>query len=181
MNIRLPWTSRPKSELAPEYCVRKEPYGLLHMTARGEHSLVTQAFIEAVRAARSPLGLVLVEAQGTHPEWAIPDLKRSAVLHALMTLRDLLGRGLLDAAVFSSQEGLEVYLDRFGMLEIRAGLWEEPRLRSLLEARGFRGVAGLSVLPEAPPEETEWSTESRERYQSVQWMLERNQVRFELR
>jgi hypothetical protein len=180
MNFRLPWSNRARTDLDPEYCVRKEPFGLLHVTARADHSVLTQALLEAVRSTRSPLGLVMVEAEGPHAEWAVPDLKRSAVLHALVALRDLLGRGLLDVAVFSSPEGFEVYLDRLGTLEIRAGLWEEPRLRSLLEGQGFRGVPGLSVIPEHRPEEVEWSEESRERYWNVQHMLERNQTRFEL-
>jgi len=175
MNIRLPWLGREKAGRDPEYSVRKEPYGLLHVTARAEHPLVTQALIEAVRAARSPLGLVLVEAEGTHREWAVPRLKRTAVLHALVTLRDLFGTGLLDVAVFSSQEGLEIYLDRFGTLEIRAGSWEEPRLRSLLEAQGFQGVVGLSALPEESPPGAVWNEESRERYANVQWDLETHQ------
>jgi hypothetical protein len=175
MNIRLPWLSREKTGLAPEFSVRKEPYGPLHLTARAEQPLVTQALLEAVRAARSPLGLVLVEAEGAHREWAVPRLQRTLVLHALVTLRDLFGVGLLDVAVFSPQEGLEIYLDRFGTLEIRAGSWEEPRLRSLLEGRGFQGVVGLSMLPQELPAPTAWNEESRERYAHVQWNLEKHQ------
>lgn len=175
MNIRLPWLGREKAGLPSEYSVRKQPFGPLHLTARAEHPLVTQALIEAVQAARSPLGLVLVEADGGHREWAVPRLARTAVLHSLVTLRDLLGVGLLDLAVFSPQEGLEIYLDRFGTLEIRAGVWEEPRLRSLLEGHGFQGVVGLSLLPEEAPTPATWNEESRERYASVQWNLEKQQ------
>ena len=115
--------------------------------------------------------MVLVDVGGPPREWATPSVPRPAVQEGLLSLRDLLGNGLLDIAVFSSREGVEVYLDRFGTLEIRIGSWDEPRLRSLLERKGFRRVARLSVLPPSPGGMTRWTPENRQRFDVAQEFL----------
>jgi len=126
---------------------------------------------EVLGGIKGPVGMVLVDLVEPPSEWAYPALPRPIVQESLLTLRDLLGVNLLDTAVFSSREGIEVYLDRFGTLEIRTGTWDEPRLRSLLVAKGFLAVPRLSVLPPPAPDPRTWTPELRTRLETVQEVL----------
>jgi hypothetical protein len=144
-------------DLRPSFTSQIAAGGLRQFSARGEHPIVTQLFLDAVRAIPGSLGVVIVELGETPREWVGTGSSRPEVLESVLALRDLLGRGALDLAVFSSVEGVEIYLDRAGILEIRTGGSWEPRARSLLENRGFRWTARLTpawnppavLLPEA--------------------------------
>lgn len=135
--------------------MRTEEDDLRFFTVRGGHLAVTDALVQLLRGLPEPMGLVLVEAD-SGCEWAgSSNLKRGQVLEAVMVLRDVLGQGPLDFAAYSQDAGTEVYLDRWGTLEIRAGSWRESILCRFLENRGFKRVARLSVLPpvSAPAED----------------------------
>jgi hypothetical protein len=125
--------------------------GVRQFSARGEHPQVTQLLLDAVRAIPGSFGVAIVELGESPREWVGTGVLRAEALEGILALRDLLGRGSLDLAVFSSSEGVEIYLDRTGLLEIRtSGTWE-PRARSLLEAQRFtwapRLPDGLSSGP----------------------------------
>ena len=120
--------------------------GVRQFSARGEHPRVTQLLLDAVRAIPGTLGVAIVELGESPREWVGTGVARAEVLESVLALRDLLGRGTLDLAVFSSHEGVEIYLDRTGLLEIRTGGTWEPRARSLLEAQHF---VWAPRLPEA--------------------------------
>ncbi len=145
-------TGRRSEPARPSYSVRVGRDGLSHVIARGDQPQATQVLVEAVRAFTGPLGLILVEVHGRAREWAGENLDRTAVLAALLQARDLWGRGVADLALFYAGEGVEIYFDRFGLLEMRAGGWAEPRLRAILELQGFGEVSRLSSLP-LPPKE----------------------------
>jgi hypothetical protein len=68
-----------------------------------------------------------------------------------MTLRDLWGQGGLDLAVYSSRDGIEIFLDRFGTLEVRSEAWFEPRMHALFTRRGFTRIGRLAPVPSNPP------------------------------
>ena len=131
----------------PRYSVRAEGAQLRRFTARGDQPHLTQVLLETARSLAGSLGMVLVEVHGRPREWTAANLDRSLLLQGLMGLRDLLGRGGLDMALFSADEAVEVFLDRFATLEIRCGGWHEPRFRGLLEAQGFARTARVSALP----------------------------------
>jgi hypothetical protein len=111
--------------------------GVRQFSARGEHPRVTQLLLDAVRVLPGGLGIAIVELGESPREWVGTGVSRGELLEAILALRDLLGHGALDLAVFSSSEGVEIYLDRGGLLEIRASNSWEPRARSLLEAQHF--------------------------------------------
>ena len=125
--------------------------GVRQFSARGEHPRVTQLLLDAVRAIPGSLGVAIVEIGDSPREWVGSGVSRAEVLESVLALRDLLGRGSLDLAVFSSHEGVEIYLDRTGLLEIRTGGTWEPRARSLLESQHFiwapRLPEALSSVP----------------------------------
>jgi hypothetical protein len=110
--------------------------------------------------------MVLVEVKPTPREWIVTSVPRPRILESLLSIRDLLGQGYIDLAVFSQRHGVEVFLDRLGTLEIRSGAWFEPRLRALFESQGFQETPRLSVLPqrEAP---IEWIEEHEARVKAV--------------
>jgi hypothetical protein len=129
--------------------VRQEDRDIRFLTARGDQPRITQVFLEAVQELSGPLGLVIVEVQRVR-EWVVSEVPRSRVLAGLVSLRDLLGQGPIDVAVFSTPMAMEIFLDRWGNLEVRAGTWIEPRLRAILGHHGFREVPHLSTLPSQP-------------------------------
>ncbi len=151
----------------PRYSVRTQGRNLRHFTARGDQPRLTQVILEAARSLSGSLGVVLVEVHDTPREWTAIDMDRSQILEGLLELRDLLGRGGLDLAVFSSDEAVEVFLDRFGTLEIRCGGWHEPRFRGLLEGQGFAHVPALSSLPLDIPDQSRWTEEDTRRVEDV--------------
>jgi hypothetical protein len=124
------------------YFVEGGSGGLRHVTARGSRIQVTQILLDGLCAVPGPWGLVVVELGNRPREWVARSLPRSRVLEGLVTLRDLLADGGMDVAVFSADHGIEIFLDRWGVLEIRTGGWWEPRMRALLESRGFRRAGG---------------------------------------
>ncbi|HET9234971.1 MAG TPA: hypothetical protein VFP10_12595, partial [Candidatus Eisenbacteria bacterium] len=118
--------------------------GVRQFSIRAEHPQITQLLLDAVRALPGPLGVAIVELGEPTREWVGTGASRPEVLEAILAMRDLLGRGSLDVAVFSGHEGVEIYLDRAGILELRVqGSWE-PRARSLLETGGFMWTARLT-------------------------------------
>ena len=143
--------SRPQDPRdAPRFAVRSEEDDIRFFTVRGGHLPVTDALVHLLRGLPEPMGLVLVEAD-SGCEWVgSTSLKRAQVLEAVMSLRDVLGRGPLDFAAYSQEAGTEVYFDRWGTLEIRAGSWKEGMLCRFLENRGFKRTARMSVLPPKP-------------------------------
>ncbi len=147
----------------PRYSVTASAEGLLWITARGDQPRVTQILLEAARDLPPPVGMVLVEVHGPTREWVGEPLPRAPVLDALLGLRDLWGRGLADVAVFSPGAGTEVFLDRFGTLEIRTASWRERPFRQLLDSHGFTATGRLSTLPVPGPVE-EWTEDRRERF-----------------
>ena len=163
------WFSRLSRSSEPEpsvYSVRTEESGLRFIRARGGQPRITSVLLEAVRAMPGNHGMVLVELRPSPREWIVTSVSRPRVLESLLSIRDLLGQGHIDLAVFSRRHGVEVFLDRFGTLEIRSGAWFEPRLRALFESRGFQQTPRLSVLPrhEAP---IEWIEEHEARVRAV--------------
>jgi hypothetical protein len=120
--------------------------GVRQFSARGEHPRVTQLLLDAVRAIPGSFGVAIVELGDSPREWVGTGVLRGEALEAILALRDLLGRGSMDLAVFSSSEGVEIYLDRTGLLEMRTGGTWEPRARSLLDAQHFTWAPRL---PEA--------------------------------
>jgi hypothetical protein len=126
------------------------PGGVRQFSARGEHPRLTQLLLDAVRAISGSLGVAIVELGESPREWVGSGVSRAEALEAILALRDLLGRGSLDLAIFSSTEGVEIYLDRRGLLEIRTGGTWEPRARSLLMAQKF--VWAPKLPPPAYPE-----------------------------
>ena len=143
--------------------------GVRQFSIRAEHPQITQLLFDAVRALPGPLGVAIVELGEPTREWVGTGASRAEVLEAILALRDILGRGSLDVAVFSGHEGVEIYLDRTGILELRVqGSWE-PRARSLLETGGFMWAARLA--PAWMPSGT-LSLEARERVSAVAAFLE---------
>lgn len=128
-----------------------------HLTARGDLAASIQTVLDGIRCVRGPLGLVVVEVGPPAREWVAQSLPSAQILEALMSLRDLWGQGNLDVAVHSRRHGLEIFLDRFGTLEFRMEGWLEPRIRSILEHRGFAKVARLSVVPPSVPPPANWT------------------------
>ncbi len=127
--------------------------------------------VETVRALTGVFGVVLVEVHGPSREWSAQGLDRGRVLGALLQLRDLWGRGVVDLAVFSPTEGVELFLDRFGTLEIRTGTWNETRVKALLELEGFRPAGRLPTLPSPVADPASWDGDARERLARVRETL----------
>lgn len=153
------------------FALRRRAAETVQIAVRGETGAVTQLLIDATGSLAAAYGLVLVEYREAPREWMAADVPRGRVLEALMSLRDLLGTGGLDVAVHSPGEHVELILDRFGVLEIRAGVWHEPRLRSLLTQRGFVEDPGITVLPPARAGEFAWTRETDARFAAVKQRL----------
>lgn len=145
--------ARPRSR----YAVHAEGDFVRHLTARGDLARSIQTLLDGIRCVPGPLGLVVVEVGPPAREWVTASLPSSRVLEALMALRDLWGQGNLDVAVHSRRHGMEAFLDRYGTLEFRTEAWLEPRIRSVLEHRGFQKVARLSALPPSAPAPPDWT------------------------
>jgi hypothetical protein len=152
------------------YTAEIEENGPRFLMARGDLPRVTQAFFDAIRTVTGSLGVVLVEVTPTPREWLVPSVPRARILEGLVSIRDLLGTGHLDVAVFSHRNGVEFFLDRFGTLEIRTGSWLEPRLRGILESRRFEKVSHLATLPSLS-DPIEWTDEHRDRVSLVRSAL----------
>jgi hypothetical protein len=120
--------------------------GVRQFTARADQPLISLLFLDCIRALPGSLGMVIVDLGEMPQEWVGGGLSRFQVLEGLLALRDLLGKPGMDVAVFSPSEGVEVFLDRSGSLEIRTGGSWEPRARSLLEHREFRWVSRLGPI-----------------------------------
>lgn len=162
--------STPGQDLRPGFTAHMVAGGVRQFTARGDQPLASQLLLDAVRALPGTLGLVIVDLCEPPREWIGGNLTRVQVLEGLLALRDLLGQGAMDVAVFSSGEGVEIFLDRSGVLEIRTGGSWEPRARSLLESRGFRWV---STFPDSPAENVRPATPlTRERIAAVSEFLD---------
>jgi hypothetical protein len=157
--------STPGTEPHPGFTAQIVTGGVRQFCARGGQSLIFMSLMDCVRALPGPLGVVMVELGDTPRESVGNGITRGQILEGLLALRDLFGQGALDVAVFSSEEGVELYLDRSGTLEIRTGGWWEPRARSLLEARGFRWVSDLA--PQWSTSPVPLTLEARERVAAV--------------
>ena len=97
-----------------------------------------QAFLDMIRSLSGRPGVVWVEYAERPEEWAASEVALSTLLAAMVSVRDLLGREAMDMAVYSRNEGVEVFLDHLGELEVRSGSWNESRFRAVLERVGFR-------------------------------------------
>ena len=161
----------PAAAEGPRFAIHPVSEGVRRVVARGGIHQVIHATLELVRAHRGNLGLVMVEYESDDLlEWVDESLDRGRVLETLLSLRDLLGSGGFDVAIHTPYEGWELILDRFGILEIRAGSWQEPRLRSLFTEAGFCEVPRLSALP-PDVDPLPWSRESWERFNRVRFAL----------
>ena len=158
--FRFPWLRGGDSAARPRYSVSRQEDDVRFFTARGDHPRVTQILLEGIGVVPGSWGIVVVEVTPVAREWLAPSVSRPRVLEALLSIRDLLGQGHVDIAVFSPEHGVEFFLDRFATLEIRTGSWLEPRFRALLEAKEFRYESRLPVLPKAP-RVAEWTEEDR--------------------
>jgi len=158
---RLPASARSR------YAVHSEDALVRHITARGALPGSIQTVLDGIRYLPGPLGLVLVEVGPPPREWVASSLPQARVLEALMALRDVWGQGHVDLAVHSRRHGVEIFLDRYGTLEFRMESWLEPRIRSLLERRGFQKVTRLSVLPASAPTPIEWTEGHADRLRGV--------------
>jgi hypothetical protein len=152
-------------KLRPGFTAQIVTGGVRQFCARGDQPLVFLGLMDCVRALPGPLGIVIVDLGESPREWVGNSLSRVQILEGLLALRDLLGQGAMDVAVFSSEEGVELFLDRSGTLEIRTGGWWEPRARSLLEGRGFRWVSSLAPTWSTAP--VPLTPEARERINAV--------------
>jgi hypothetical protein len=117
--------------------VRTEPGGIVHFAARGDHPRITQAFFDVVRSLSGRPGVILVEYGARPVEWVATEVSPAALLAAMVSVRDLLGRGALDVAVHSRNEGVEVFLDHLGELDVRSGSWNEHRFRDMFARLAF--------------------------------------------
>jgi hypothetical protein len=168
--LRLPGRPRFSGGRPSEYAVR--PSGVLReFTVRGDRARVTEAFFQTVRSLHGTPGLALIELQGGLRQWTSGQVPRSALLEALLRIRDLLGQQGLDTAVFSPEDAMEVCLDRFGTLEIRCGEWHEPGLLGVLQDLGFRGVPWMSAVPSQVDPAPPWTEEARKRFEAVRARL----------
>ena len=161
---------------APSYAVSGGEDGVRTLAARGKRTLVGETFFQAATRLRGPLGLVLVEDHGAPREWTSADEGRAVILEALLQLRDLLGRGGMDVGLFSAVEGVELFLDRFGSLDVRCVSWRESEMRRILDGLGFRRVPRISVVPSPDRDRTPWSPEDHSRFARV-----RNELGMQLR
>jgi hypothetical protein len=141
------------------YTTQATGSGLRQIEARGERFQVTQVLLDGIRSVPGPWGVVLVELGPQPREWVARSLPRARVLEGLLSLRDLLAAGTMDVAVFSSERGIEIFLDRRGELEIRTGAWWEPRFRGLLEKHGFRAAGGQFPAAGSSPARRERSAD----------------------
>ena len=139
---------RPEAPAVPRYRVRTEPGGVVHFAARGDHPRITQAFLDVVRSLSGRPGVVLVEYGERPTEWVAAEVSPAALLAAMVSVRDLLGRGALDVAVHSRNEGVEVFIDHLGELDVRSGSWNERRFRDV-----FSRLAFLATEDPLPPSE----------------------------
>lgn len=121
----------------PCYRVRTEPGGIVHFAARGDHPRITQAFLDVVRSLSGRPGVILVEYDERPTEWVASEVAPAALLAAMVSVRDLLGRGAIDVAVHSRNEGVEVFLDHLGELDVRSGSWNERRFRDVFTRLAF--------------------------------------------
>lgn len=171
LSTRFPWHSPPPDPSVDNlYTIRVEENGPRFLTARGDLPRVTQVFLDVIRTVTGSLGLVLVEVTPVPREWLVSSIPRARILEGLFSIRDLLGSGHLDVAVFSGRHGVEFFLDRLGTLEIRTGSWLEPRMRGVLESQGFERVGHLTTLPQVR-DPIDWTDEHQDRVDQVRTVL----------
>ncbi len=128
---------RAEAPPAPLYRMRAEPGGIVRFAARGDHPRVTQAFFDVVRSLSGRPGVILVEYGERPVEWVASEVSPAALLAAMVSVRDLLGRGAVDVAVHSRNEGIEVFLDHLGELDVRSGSWNERRFHEVFTRLAF--------------------------------------------
>jgi hypothetical protein len=121
---------------APLYRVRTESGGIVHLAARGDHPRITQAFFDVVRSLSGRPGVILVEYGERPVEWVASEVSPAALLAAMVSVRDLLGRGAIDGRPLAN-EGIEVFLDHLGELDVRSGSWNERRFRDVFTRLAF--------------------------------------------
>ena len=153
------------------YAMRRLSDGVGGFVVKGPQPDITGLVFSLLEDFGGPLGMVVVEHRDRSREWVARDLERGRVIQALMTLRDLLGRGVLDLALFSSTHALEVFLDQWGTLEIRTGVWNEPRIIATLEVAGFERVDHVSPVPAEGRVEHEWSADATHRVRTIRELL----------
>lgn len=153
---------RPEAPPVPRYRVRTEPGGIVHFAARGDHPRITQAFLDVVRSLSGRPGVVLVEYGERPVEWVASEVSPAALLAAMVSVRDLLGRGTLDVAVHSRNEGVEVFLDHLGELDVRSGGWNERRFHEVFTRLSFFAaedpLAPCAGVGNAFPPDSDWQS-----------------------
>jgi hypothetical protein len=165
---------RSKVAPAPAYSSRTESNGSRHLLVRGDAGRLTKLLLDVIQETPAPLGIALVEYRAEEPvEWVSSGLDRGTVLEGILSVRDLVGRGAVDLAVFSQIQGLELFLDRLGILEIRTGAWNEPRLISVLDRLGFHRVPRVSLASgDLDPGAAPWDEESLRRFDRTKERLD---------
>jgi len=154
------------------YAVRFEPDGAGVLTARGDVSRLVPVVMDAMREWSGPVGMALVVYRDRPEEWVASGLPRGRALEGLLRIRDLIGAGGLDLAVFSEIEALSVYVDRFGILEAR-GLGDGlDELGTRLIAAGFARVSRVSAVPPAPDPNHAWTVEDAARVEETAVFLQ---------
>ncbi len=100
-------------------------------------------------------------ASGRWSGWR-PKCLRPRCLAAMVSVRDLLGRGALDVAVHSRNEGVEVFLDHLGELDVRSGGWNERRFRDVFARLSFFAtedpLAPCAGVGNAFPPDPDWQS-----------------------
>ena len=155
----------------PRFHLQTGQDGVERMIVRGPAPNVADVVLKWIQGQHTPLGIVLVDyAAGDPREWVAEPVPRRSVLAGLLMLRDLLGDGGFDLALHAAHDNWELILDRWGVLEVRAGSWNEPRLRSVLAEAGFTEAEELSALPPVGTPR-EWTPELWDRVREVREQL----------
>lgn len=157
----------PGEDPKPIYSVKRHEDGVREFRVLGPHPTITQVVFDLVRELPNPMGVVLVEYGESVRELVSSTLERQQVTESLFRLRDLLGSPLMDLAVFSEAHGIEIFLDQFGLLEVRTGSWLEPRVVAMLEQLEFETVP--EVTP--PVGVLEAQAPSAEQASRLQWVI----------
>lgn len=135
---------------------------------RGPRPRVVSTLFSAIQGLSGTPGFALVELADAAPrEWVTGAVPKAKLLAGLLGIRDLLGAGRLDIAVFSPSEAEELHLDRLGTLEVRAGDWRETSWTRTLVGQGYGVVEQLPALPTDAPLPEPWPADGTTRVQAV--------------
>jgi len=154
------------------FAVRFETDGAVTLNATAPPGRLVPVVLNQVGDWSGPVGMAMVVYRPEPEEWVAAGVPRARALEGLLHIRDLIGAGGLDLAMFSELEALSIYVDRFGLLEAR-GLGDGVAgLGARLAAAGFTKVARVSTIPRVPIPGYVWSDEDRTRVSGVVELLQ---------